>query len=811
VRAGRTGWLVLLIAGGLAVYCATRLQVRTDITAFMPAGSDTLLASLSQHLSDSEQSRTRLLVVAAERIDRAVAGASAVAERLRRHPQVAWVRDGVDPRELERIRELYFPVRHGFLFDDPERVASALDEAGLRERARRLRRELARPASFAGRDAAADPLGGFAQLVGRLRDDPRGLALHAGRLVTPDRRFAVVLFATRASAWDADAQRRLQDDLVEMQHAAQRAVGAPLRFEQSGGARFAVQIQASVQRDVRRALLISTSGVVAIFLLFFRSLRTLGIGMLPLAAGALVAASAGTFVFGTLNGLAVAFGASLVGVSIDYSVHLINHLRLPQPGEEPGRTLRRLRPSLLLGGATTLASLVGLGFANFPGFHQMGALAVCGVGCALWVALRWLPALVGEGRAPALSPALAAALGRGVARLGRRRGLLAGLALACGLAGLAALPRLEWQDDLGELTVLDAGLLAEEESVRRKVSRFDAHRFAAVRASSWEQALARNDRLYRVLSREVEAGRLAGFRSLHPLLRSAALQRANERALRADPELPARLERAYAAEGFRPGAFDAFARALAADPPAPLDLERLRASQLSDWLAPFVADTGAERVLLTWLEGIADERALRAAVEGVEGALFFDQRRFLREVYSGYRERTRRVVATGALAVFALLWLRYRRLRESVAAFLPSLLVVGMLAALAVGLGVRVNVVHLIGLVLVMGMGVDYGIFLVDSRGDAREVGVTMLSLLLSCLTTLFVFGVLALSEHPVLRALGATSALGVALAFALAPLALSLAGRANGEGWPDGATSRCVGLPAGEDGDASGAPPASP
>jgi predicted exporter len=778
----RAGWLALLIAGGLVLHVATQLRVRTEITAFMPAGSDPLLASLSQHVSDSELSRTLLLVVGAERIEQAVAGASAVARRLRDHPQVAWVRDGVDALSAERMRELYFPVRHGFLFEDPGRASAELDDEGLRRRARHLRRSLARPASLASAGASADPLGAFPQLVERLRQDPRGLALHAGRFVTPDRRFAVVVYATRASAWDADAQRGLQRDLESMQRAAQREVAAPLRFEQSGGARFAVRVQAGVRRDVQRALLVSTSGVAALFLLCFRSLRALAVGLLPLAAGALVAASAGTLLFGTLNGLAVAFGASLVGVSIDYSAHLMTHLRLAPEGEMAERTLRRLRPSLLLGGATTLASLVGLGFANFPGFHQMGALAVIGVGSALWVALRWLPGLVGTDPSRALvSPALAGALGRGALRLGRRRRALGLLACASALIGLAALPRVQWQDDLRELTVLDPDLLAEEESVRRKVSRFDAHRFAVVRAGSWEEALLRNDRLYRALSREVEAERLEGFRSLHPLLRSASLQRANELALRRDPGLPARLARVYAEEGFRPDAFDDFARTLAAPPPEPLRWEQLRASPLASWLAPFVAGSEAGPALLTWLDGIADEEALRAAVEGVEGGLLFDQRRLLREVYAGYRERTRQVVATGALAVFALLWLRYRRLRESAAAFLPSLLVAGLLAAAAVGLGVRVNVVHLIGLVLVMGMGVDYGIFLVDSRGDPREVGVTLLSLLLSCGTTLFVFGVLALSEHPVLRALGATAALGVALAFALAPLALALSGEPPG------------------------------
>jgi predicted exporter len=72
-------------------------------------------------------------------------------------------------------------------------------------------------------------------------------------------------------------------------------------------------------------------------------------------------------------------------------------------------------------------------------------------------------------------------------------------------------------------------------------------------------------------------------------------------------------------------------------------------------------------------------------------------------------------------------------------------------------------------------MGVDYGIFIVDSANDRAHLEATLLSLLLSCLTTVFVFGTLAISEHAALRAIGATTGVGVLLSFVLAPVTLVL------------------------------------
>ena len=78
---------------------------------------------------------------------------------------------------------------------------------------------------------------------------------------------------------------------------------------------------------------------------------------------------------------------------------------------------------------------------------------------------------------------------------------------------------------------------------------------------------------------------------------------------------------------------------------------------------------------------------------------------------------------------------------------------------------------------MVMGMGVDYGIFLVDSAEDREALGATMLSLLMSCLTTAFVFGTLAISSQPSLRAIGVTVGLGIVLCYVFAPVTLAAMG----------------------------------
>ena len=136
------------------------------------------------------------------------------------------------------------------------------------------------------------------------------------------------------------------------------------------------------------------------------------------------------------------------------------------------------------------------------------------------------------------------------------------------------------------------------------------------------------------------------------------------------------------------------------------------------------------------------------------------------------------MIALGSLAVFIVLQLRYRRLLPGLLAAIPS-----ALAALATlgffGLtGTSVSVASAISLVVVLGMGVDYGIFAVDGARHPERQGATLSSLVVSCLTSLCVFGALAASHQPVLRSIGLTTGIGIVIALLLAPAAMLLAKR---------------------------------
>ncbi len=773
-RAARLlAWAALCVA--LLVYSARHITFTTDITNFMPDGRGVELARISRELVQSDLARTMVLTVGADDPTRAVAGAKALADALRAHPEVAWLRTGADASLQEQVYRLYFPRRVYFVSDAPERELEArLSDAGLRERADALKRSLALPISpLLGRVAPEDPLGVFQAQLERMRAGEPPLPTRDGVFTTPDGRWAVILLATRHSAFDTVAQAPLLAEIAARFAETRDRLGPDLVLEQSGANRFALDAETKIRADASMIGTWSTLGVAVLSWLFFRSFLSLGLAMVPAMVGILIALAAGLAIFGRLDGMTIGFGASLIGVTIDYPTHVLILRSLATHAESPWALARRLSGSLSMAAFTTMASFAGLAVTSFPGFRELGTFSLIGVAGALVATLFLLPDLLPRKRAvPPISSRLAQRLGASIPRLRQHRTLLAVVPVAALALGAFALPRLTWNDDLSELGKPDPALQAEEARVRERVSNFDGGRFVIALADDPETAVSRNDAVYGRLSALVARGELGGVRSLHDLLWSQDLQRRNLAALQASPDLETRLDAGFNAAGFRAGTFAPFAKALAA-PPAPLTLAELRASELGPLAANLVLDLDGRTAVITYLRDVRDPERVREAIRDLPDVHLFEQKSFMNEIAARFRTRTLTQIVVGSGLVLLILIARYRDWRRAFAAFLPSLLTAVIVLSVFALSGTETNLLHAVSLLIVMGMGVDYGIFVVDSADDPHEIGAALVSCLLCCLTTILGFGFLAISSHPALRAIGLTTGVGIALALVLAPVTL--------------------------------------
>src|SRR5262249_59392178 len=162
------------------------------------------------------------------------------------------------------------------------------------------------------------------------------------------------------------------------------------RLLMSGTGVFGTKIRATIQAEARWLSAVAATLVVLVLLAVYRALGAVTLSVLPVATGLLVGIAAVSWVFGSVHGITLGFGATLIGEAVDYpSYAFIQAAR----GERLDATLARIGPTLRLAVLTTVFGASAMALSSFQGLAQLGLLTIAGVGAAGLATRLVLPAL----------------------------------------------------------------------------------------------------------------------------------------------------------------------------------------------------------------------------------------------------------------------------------------------------------------------------------------------------------------------------------------------------------------------------------
>ncbi len=348
------------------------------------------------------------------------------------------------------------------------------------------------------------------------------------------------------------------------------------------------------------------------------------------------------------------------------------------------------------------------------------------------------------------------------------------LAIAAAGAGLVATHPRWWETDLANISPVPAAMRAQDASLRREMDAPEVSVFLASHGASEAAALAAAEAMLPVLERWQGEGLVRSFDSPARYLPSPATQAARLRALPDAATLAANLRQALKGLAFRPDAFEPFLREAAAARDAPLLTRAAYAgTPLGTKLDAQVLSLDGQWLVLTSLGGVSHTDRVRAAVAALPGAKtqLVDLKRVSEEMLDGFRREALRQASVGALLIFVLLVVGLRSLRRAARVSAPTGAALLLTVALLVAAGQRIGVFHLVALLLVLGVGLNYALFYERPPADEAEREQTRLALALCSTSTVITFSCLSLSATPVLHAIGATVAIGAVLSLVLAVL----------------------------------------
>lgn len=417
----RSGWIVgvaVLLAGASAVYSALEIEFITERNALVSPDSEFNRRFLKYRQAMGDQ-ETMLVVITpapgpvdnpefdprpADEKTRAEmkAAASAIATKLRERPELfEFVYDRAPSEDFQGTGMLYLPL------SELQTVEQQVTPS------RPMLRELAANPGYAGLltgvragldegalgsddpDAIADAAKGLTGLLAGVRkalDTGETDAMNLGatdETFDPDGHF--FLWDGRAVLVSAiPIQKHGELDRVAEPLAYAREVVADVQDEHpdlaiglTGRPTIYSDEMATSSRDMTRATIFALIAVGLLFVLAFRSVTRPLLSVLSLVLALAWTFGATTLFIGHLNIFAMVFTVILVGLGIDFGVHLLSHfIEARRDGLTVKRSLARVYAEIgsgtVVGAVTTGAALVSSAATDFRGLAELGV--ICGMG-----------------------------------------------------------------------------------------------------------------------------------------------------------------------------------------------------------------------------------------------------------------------------------------------------------------------------------------------------------------------------------------------------------------------------------------------
>jgi predicted exporter len=745
-----------------------RLVPDTNILALLPAqGRDPVLQRALPQMVEAAEQRVIVLIGAAD-WDDARRAAAAYRKAIAPFRHLLFAAEAITERTESDWLATFKNHRLTLLTSE--------DDAALRSQAPSywLDRALAKLYSpFAGPQPLAwqeDPFGLFNNwLLARAQETP--VRPRAGELSVSagERHYVVLPLTLRVPAFAVAGQQAVMPVLEQARQAA-RQTSERIEIIQAGVVLHAAAAASRAQREMSTIGVGSLAGILFLIWMTFHSLKPIILVMLSIAIGCLGALSVSWLLFERIHLITLVFGASLIGVAQDYGIYFFcQRAGAANDPLDSWRVLRRILPALILTLVTTLIGYLGLVLTPFPGLRQMALFSATGLIFAWLTVVCWFPAL-----ARASTPGnhrWAERYGRSMTAWPRlasdRRTLYVTLTFA-GLLLFGGL-RLTAQDDIRSLQKPPQNLLDDQLKLGKILDLATPVQFYLLRAASAEALLQREETLKQRLDLLVQQNQISGYQAISNWLPSARLQAARrqliERALLNEQGALASLA-AKLGEG--PSWLSAAReRLLAAALPITVD-DYFKSPASEPWRHLWLGQVDDQHASIVALRGVTRSSlpALGQAAAGLEGVAWVDQVSQISALFGAYRYYMGWVLLVSYVTVYALLYPRYGQASWRVLA--PTAVATLLTLALLGIAGQGLQLFHLLALMLLLGIGVDYGIFLQEP--DSHRDGTAWHAVGISALSTLLSFGLLGLSQTPALRAFGLTMALGIGTVVLIVP-----------------------------------------
>ncbi|MBO9693351.1 MMPL family transporter [Chryseobacterium sp.] len=586
-------------------------------------------------------------------------------------------------------------------------------------------------------------------------------------IVTKDGKNLLLFIDPKNKSNDTKANEAFVDQLNSIKDSINKQFRGKTEISYFGSPVIAVANAQQIKKDIQNTVVISMTVLLILLIYYFRNFFTPIIVFLPTVFSVLLALLVLYFIKDKISAISLSVGAILIGITIDYALHILTHYKHNNNIEE---LYKEITQPIILSSATTAVSFLCLVFVRSEALKDLGLFA------AITVILSSITALI-------IVPQLYKPKVKGehlntnfIDRIGsypyeKNKPLIIGCSIII-LACLFGFRHVGFNEDIGDLNYIPKELKISEAKLQKLSDITSKSIYTISYGNSEEEALTRNSELSSFLENEKKEGKILSYNSIGSIVLSEKDQQKKidewnhfwneQKKNHTISELISNGNKF----GFNGSAFDHFNEALHKNYTALSlkDYQKVKALQISEFMSNENGFYTVSNVVKV------DENKRDIFIKDIEkkhDAIAIDRQQ-MNENFLGLLKRDfNTLINYSLLAIILTIIVFFRNFELTVLTMFPIVLTGVVTAGILYFLGLELNIFSTVVCTLVFGVGDDFSIFLTQAMQKEHTTGKNELptyriSIILAVFTTILSIGSLIFAKHPALHSLALVALIGM-------------------------------------------------
>jgi len=771
---------VLIALFAITGFFSLKIKPEEDISKILPR--DRQSEKLNQILQNARFADKLVIMVSMKDSaqispETQVAFSDSFANRLRnQYPQLIrsvdeQVSDSLAPQLIQIVTD-HLPV---FLEPGDYAFMDSLEDPGkLKEILLKDLRTLSSPAGFVMKPfITQDPVGigtpAFRK-IRQLRYD-ENFDLYDGHIISSNGRY-MLLFVSPAFPGDNTGKNgQLLYGMNQIISGLQSNGFDMIQANYFGGVAVAAGNAAQLRKDSVLTLGITTIFLILFISWYFKKKRAPFLILLPVLLGALFSLSMIYWIKGTISVIALAAGSVVLGIAINYSLHVYNHFRHRR---DMRLVLQDLTFPLTIGGFTTIGGFLCLQFVQSEILKDLGLFAAFSLIGASLSSLIFLPQLIPPtdyGSAESVKRSESWILRIADYHPEKNKWLIA-VILVLTIVFAFFVNRVGFDQDMMHMNYM-SGDLKKTEAALDKINAYSLRSvYLVTEGKNLETALKRQESVNVTINALQKKNIIKRYTGVFQLLLSDSLQKERINHWnkywtdKRKASLLNNLKRTGAETGFSVSAFDPFSQLLNRTyfTLSPSETNSLRTGFANDYI---IEKPGNISLISLLKVEPPDKKTVYQAFSTAPDVTVIDKQYLTSKLLDVVTADFNQIGWMVSLLVFFVLLLTYGRIELALMSFIPMVIAFVWILGIMGIAGLQFNIVNIILSALIFGLGDDYSLFIMDGLLQEYKTGKKNLSsykssIVLSAITTLAGLGVLIFARHPALRSIALISITGI-------------------------------------------------